>query len=496
MGLLSCQEMRDLEEAAFRAGVSAEELMDKAGRRLGRALVVHFPRSGTAVACLGRGNNGGDALVALQVLRAAGWRIRVRCPYDPHELGILPRRKLRELGEIAVEQETLGAADLDRPLLLIDGLLGIGARGPLREPLAGLAAEINELRETSGARVAAVDIPSGVNGDTGEVYEGAVRADLTVTIAVPKSGLVADAATDHVGRLEVVELEELPAPEGGDRVTTAAGLRPLLPPRPFGTHKGQAGRIGIVAGSKGMLGAAVLAAQGALRGGGGLVTLYVLEDLYPLVLSLAPPAELMVKPIGRYHEVLDENLDALAIGPGLGRPEGARRSALLDIMSASHGPRVIDADALNLIAAEGTEGFLDQGMLITPHPGELVRLFPEAGELCRAEAARQFVARHPCTLLYKGARTIVTAPGEDLHYNSTGTPGMASGGQGDVLTGLLAALLGGGLAPLDAARAGAWLAGRASELALAGGWASEQSLLAGDTATHLGAATLDLQGRS
>ena len=487
MGLVSCQEMRALEENAFRAGVSAEALMDKAGRRMGEALVRLYPRPGTAVAYLGRGNNGGDALVALQVLRAAGWRIAARCAHEPTDLGALPRRKLRELQEVPLNRDPLNPADLPRPLLLIDGLLGIGARGPLRDPLGALAAEMNDLRTQEGATIAAVDIPSGLNGDTGEPCEGAVRADLTATIAVPKSGLVEDIATNFVGRIEVVPLEELPPPGSGDRVTTPRELRPLLPPRLFDTHKGNAGRVGLVAGSRGLIGAAVLAATGALRGGAGLVTLYVLEDLYPLMISAGPPPEAMVKPIADYRDVLSESPDVIAVGPGLGSPQGVGRDAISELMANFGGPLVVDADALNLIAEEGPATHLHPRMVITPHPGELQRLFPEAGTLPRADAARQFVQRHPCTLLFKGARTIVTGPGQPLHFNSTGTPAMATGGQGDVLTGLVAALLAGGQAPLDAARTAAWLAGRASELAQIAGQ-SEHSLLARDTAAWLGEA--------
>lgn len=487
MGLISCQGMRELEEDAFRAGVSAEALMDKAGRRLGEVLARLYPRPGTAVAYVGRGNNGGDALVALAVLRSVGWKIAVRSPFQPHELGVLPRRKLRQLPDVVLQGDPLASADLAPPLLLIDGLLGIGARGPLRDPLGALAAEMNALRASGGAQIAAVDIPSGLNGDSGESYDGAVQADLTATIAVPKTGLVADAAINHVGRIEVIPLEELTPSITGDRITTAASLRPLLPPRAFDTHKGQAGRIGIVAGSRGLLGAAVLAAQGALRAGGGLVTVFVLEENYPLLLAAGPPAEAMVKPVSSYGEVLRDGHDVLVIGPGLGSLEGSPRSEILELLAQRDVPLVVDADALNAIAAEGPGEHLHEGMVVTPHPGEMLRLFPQAATMSRAQVAREFVKRYPCTLLYKGARTIVTAPGEDLFYNSTGSPGMATGGQGDVLCGLLAALLGGGHGALEAARASAWLAGRASEFALNGG-ESPESLLAGDTVKHLGAA--------
>lgn len=488
MGLIDCEGMRELEEQAFRAGVSAEALMDRAGRRLGEALRRLYPEPGTAVAYLGRGNNGGDALVALQVLRAAGWNIVARCPFQPLELDLLPRRKLRELGEVELQGDAFVPIDQPPPLLLIDGLLGIGARGPLRDPLCALAAEMNDLRTRAGARVVAVDIPSGLDGDTGEPGEGGVQADLTATIGIPKRGLVADGALNHVGRIEVIPLEELPVPTDGDRLTTSQNLRPLLAPRDFEIHKGQAGRVGIVGGSRGMLGAAGLAALGALRGGAGLVTVYVLERDYQLLLAAGVPPEAMVTPVNSYAEVADAGQDVLVIGPGLGHHEGGEETALLGLLGRNDIPLVVDADALNLLAAAGAEERVHRQMVLTPHPGEMGRLFPGAADgLSRAERARKFVAAYPCTLLYKGARTVVTATGEDLHYNSTGHPGMATGGQGDVLSGLLGALVAGGLRLMDAARAAAWLAGRAAELAIEEGQSAE-SLLAGDTARALGRA--------
>lgn len=494
MGTVSCEEMREMEVAAFGEGVLAEELMGKAGRRMGRSILRLMPRPGTAVAYVGKGNNGGDALVALGVLREAGWEIMVRCALAPQELGELPRRKLRELGEPWVLEHRLAAEDCTRPLLLLDGLLGIGARGPLREPLLALAEEMNSLRQTAGAVVGAVDIPSGVDGDTGEVYAGAVEADVTWTIGVPKRGLLADGAVNHVGRLELIPLEELPVPTEGDQLLVPGKLRSLLPPRPFDLHKGGAGRVGIVAGSRGLLGAAQLTARGALRGGAGLVTLFVPRRLYPLMIGSGLPPELMVRPIDHYEEVLEAPLDVLALGPGLGQPRKARRKELLELLEAFSKPLVLDADGLNLVAKAGPGGYLRAGMLVTPHPGEMARLFPEAAGLDRTATASHFVEAFPVTLLYKGARTIVTGPGESLHYNSTGTPGMASGGQGDVLTGLLAALLGQGLGAMEAACVGAWLAGRASEMGLGSGGQSAQSLLATDTADGLGAAWNELTG--
>lgn len=487
MGLLSCHEMRELERRAFRKGISAESLMDKAGKRLGEALVDLYSGPGTAVAYVGKGNNGGDALVALRVLRSAGWKVVVRSAFQPLEFGALPRQKLRELGDIEVQRDRWELEMNPGPLLLLDGLLGIGANGALRDPIGALAAEMNALRESGGAEIVAIDVPSGVNADDGRVEDGAVQADLTATIAVPKKGLVAESALMHVGRIEVIALEELPDSGSGDELTTGPKLRGLFPPRDYGTHKGEAGRVGVVAGSRGMLGAGCLAALGALRGGAGLVTLYVLEEDYPFMISTALPPEVMVKALSNYDEVMDAAHAALVIGPGLNGSGKLEKTGLLNLLESCRMPMVVDAEALNLISAMGLSGRIKSHMVLTPHPGEMSRMFPAAEELSRAECARAFVKLHPCTLLYKGARTIVTSSGQDLHYNVTGNPGMASGGQGDVLSGVLGALLARGLSGLDAARSAAWLAGRASEIALKK-HQSPESLVASDTARALGGA--------
>ena len=487
MGLFSCNQMRELERQAFRRGISAESLMDKAGTRLGEALVDLYPGPGTAVAYVGKGNNGGDALVALRILRSAGWTVMVRSAFQPVELGALPRQKLRELGGIELQRHRWESESSRGPLLLLDGLLGIGANGALREPIGALAAEMNDLRESGGAEIVAIDVPSGVNADDGSVVDGAVRADLTATIAVAKKGLVKDSALMHVGRIEVIALEELPDSGPGDELITGPKLRGLFPPRNYGIHKGQAGSVGVIAGSKGMLGAGYLAALGALRAGAGLVTLYVLEQDYPFMMSMAVPPEVMVKALSSYNEVRDTHHAALVIGPGLNGLAKLEKTALLNLLESGKTPLVADAEALNLISAAGISGRLKTHMVLTPHPGEMQRLFPGARELSRAECARAFVELHPCTLLFKGARTIVTSSGQDLHYNTTGNPGMASGGQGDVLSGILGALLARGLTGLDAARSAAWLAGRASEIALKK-HQSPESLVASDTARALGSA--------
>ncbi len=273
-----------------------------------------------------------------------------------------------------------------------------------------------------------------------------------------------------------------------ETVATAESLGGILTRRAFGAYKNQFGRVGVVAGSRGLTGAAVLCASGALRGGAGLVELFALEEIYPTLAAAAPP-EVMVKPVKDYRSLGDEAVDVWAIGPGLGK-----RDDLLDLIERAPQPMVLDADGLNLFAGQLDLLATSRGpRLLTPHPGEMQRLQPTEN-LGRAAQARRFLEKVDSTLLLKGSRTIVAARGRPLSYNSTGHPGMATGGMGDVLTGVCAALLAQKLSPYDAARLGAWVCGRAAELAIFQGHASAQSFLPTDLLAHLGRAFREVAG--
>jgi NAD(P)H-hydrate epimerase len=481
--------MRAIELAAFKRGIDPGALMDDAGKGIATRLIHHFPKPGTAVAYIGKGNNGGDALVALRYLREAGWRIALRSNSPKTEWRTLSRQRFRQLGDTA---SSLTQAP-SRPLLLLDGLLGIGAKGPLRSPLTELAQEMEELRQYHGAIVAAMDLPSGLDADSGELHAGGVVADLTLTVGIPKCGLFTDQAARSVGRLFLIPLEELPIPrKEGLRLISPDLIPGLLPPRAHEFHKGDAGRVSILAGSPGMSGAATLASTAALRAGAGLVTLHLNPDT-----SAGTPPEVMVKVSGQaMHEAFSQPASARVIGPGLGTPGGQDLSNFFNFLTTNDQPSVLDADALNWIAAAKRLDLLRPEYLITPHPGEFSRLAPDLVELPRAEAAARFVDRHPCTLLLKGAHTLVAAPGEAIRFNPTGHAGMASGGQGDVLAGVCGALLASGLQPFDAATLAAWLCGRAAERALTHGYQSPESTTASDTIAHLGGAFTDWRERT
>jgi len=492
MGSLTCQQMRELEDRAFNRGATAEDLMERVGRGMVAAILPRYPVPGRVIACIGTGNNGGDALVALRYLAVAGWKVGVRSANSSTELAVLPRKKWRELGtspwkELVINDGGAGC------LLLLDGLIGIGADGPLRPPLDGLATWMNELRHTQRADVIAMDIPSGLNGDTGEAYEGAVVADLTLTVGVPKVGVLSPKAANYTGSIETIPLVELPIPDDQSAsLTDVHSLKNSLPRRPHDFHKGDAGRVGIFAGSLGMLGAAVLCARGAMRSGAGLVTVFAFDDIYPLLAPMLPP-EVMLHRMTSIGKIRKYRLDALAMGPGIGVKNPQENRRWLRLLKQLDLPLVLDADALNRLAETSLVSYLRPNHILTPHPGEMARLFPEGEEMDRLTKVRAFTDRYPgTTLLFKGTHSIVAQSGQPLHINGTGHAGMASGGQGDVLTGVIAGLLAQGVACMEAARLGAWLCGRAAELAVSNGGQSAQSLSAGDVTDWLGAAFQEL----
>ena len=476
---VTCAEMKRIEETAFARGVQAEELMDRAGFGVAEIVRQFHPAAGTCVVFCGKGHNGGDALVAARHLRAWGWRVELKLASA--ELATLTAKK-RDVLPLNPQVEVRRY-----PLVVLDGLLGIGAKGEPRGDVAAGIEEINRLRRAEGAWVLAIDIPSGLDGDAGKPADCCVRADVTATIACVKQGLIADEAANAVGRLAVVPLAEL-QPEKPDvwPVATAMALRSWLPSRRFDMHKGDCGRVGIVAGSAGFFGAARMCSAAAVHGGAGLITVYARPELAPALAGHCIP-EVMVKTVDDYREIWRDHLDVIAIGPGLGKQHA---SEVLSLLRDAPQPMVVDADALNVLA--GDIALLKYGKgprLLTPHPGEMERLFPRDGR-SRREWLEDFLKAYPVTLLLKGARTLVGA-GEQRFINSTGNPGMASGGMGDVLTGVCAALAAqveGEDGLFRAGVLGAWLCGQAAEIAVYRPGGSPESLSATEVIDHLGAA--------
>lgn len=494
--LLTRAQMQATEERAFAAGISAADLMETAGAGIAQAVSRHFPHPGTLVLYLGSGHNAGDALVAARYLKERGWHLLARLAVPLEKFKPLPRQHWQALGSLGVLSATPDDTLLTtRPVVCLDGLLGIGSQGPLRPDYRALAEEMNGLRHSQGARTVAMDLPSGLNADTGEPEEGCVVADITATVAYAKSGLLQPVAINHVGRLALVPLPDLadfapPASEADSaQLLTAPDLRRHLPHRPFDFHKGRAGRLGILAGSPGFYGAAELACRAALRAGAGLVTLLAKAET-ARVLALRVPPEIMVKAVADYREVLDMRFDALGIGPGLGLDDG---EAVLEVIEKATVPAVIDADALTILAKKPEALRLASvPRLLTPHPGEMKRLRPDLDHLPPRQQAETWARENaPHSMLLKGARTVIATQGGPVFFNTTGHPGMATGGMGDVLTGVAAALLAQGHACHNSAGLAAWLCGRAAELHTL--LQAEESTLPSDVIEHLGRAWYELK---
>ncbi len=479
--LVSAREMRGLEESAVAAGISAEALMEEAGAGLAEVVRQTGVRRGLAVVFAGKGHNAGDAFVLARHLLRDGWEVEVRAVWDEESWRPLTRRKLAEVrGDVCCVP--LESVIPDRVALIIDGLVGIGFSGEVVGRLRLACLAVRAMRESTGAMVLAVDVPSGLPADGGDADSAVVVADVTVALGYAKLGHCADGAAAWCGRLAVVPLTGLPAPaaveSGRPRLLTPELLRGWLGgPRNFAMHKGEAGRVGVLAGSVGLTGAARLAAAGASQAGAGLVTLFTPASVWSELASGCPP-EVMVRPVRSCRELMEATLDALAVGPGLGT---AAPADLLTLIRRDGRPMLVDADGLNALAAlpGGHEIWPAAGpRLLTPHPGEMERLLRRfAPGLLGASVAAQaggLAQATGATVLRKGSRSCVASPDGRLAYNASGHPAMARGGMGDVLSGMAAAFLAGGLEPFAAACLASWLIGAGAESWLRrNGWAVE-----------------------
>ncbi len=453
--------------ASERTGVPESVLMENAGRSAAAVLDRTFP-SGPVVGFIGAGNNGGDALVLLRTLTAWGRDARGvlvgdRSAGDPLLHG-WPVSLVRD-----DELDEAGWAELlASGTVIVDGVLGTGARGA---PRARLAAAIERMN-AAGRAVIALDVPSGIDASTGAVPGGAVRADVTVAFGAPKLGSLLHPARALVGRLVAVEIGFPPweSAECGALVATPAWARARLPRRESDTHKKAVGSLLIVAGRVGMAGAAVLAARAAFRAGAGLVRVCS-DPANREILQAAVPEGIWVdaRDASGVRAAL-EGTDALAVGPGLGTDAWAAE-LLGTLLGGAARPTVLDADALNL-ASTGAFDLVDAAkgrpLLITPHPGEMARLDAAAGGTPapdRASSARLAAERLGCAVLLKGAPSVVAAPHAPLMVDTQSSSDLAVAGMGDALTGVAGALLAQGLDPQMAGAVGLYLTGRAARLA-------------------------------
>ncbi|MGH2699160.1 MAG: NAD(P)H-hydrate dehydratase [Actinomycetota bacterium] len=496
--LLSPREMAAADEATIASGTPGFTLMERAGRAVARAAVaVAGRRYGARVAVVcGKGNNGGDGFVAARVLRREGVAVRCLLLADESDYRGDAGAHLQEMTRAGVEARSFEAELLNGRDVIVDAIFGTGFRGRAEGRPAAAIEAIN----SSSARVLAVDIPSGISGDSGAAEGPAVVADLTVAIAARKLGTVLPPGAGHAGRVEVVDIGIDPG-ESSVQLPEAADVVALLPERASDAHKRTTGSVLVLAGSDGMSGAALLTTRAAARMGAGYVTLVSTSYVDHAKRNVIPEAvSRIVKDRSELGpEVLEEfatdfeRADVVAMGPGLGR--GARQRDLIEAaLSEIEVPLVLDADALNGLAEDTTLlGKRTNPTVITPHPGEMGALLQlSAGEVQadRLGAARRAAGELGCVVLLKGPGTIVVPPEGAAIVNPTGGPELATAGTGDVLTGVIAALLGEHLEPHQAAVAGAFVHGLAGSLA--GRAAGGRGVVAWDVAEALPAAVAEL----
>lgn len=505
MKLLTAVEMRHLDQQAIQeVGIPSIVLMENAGRTTYQILRQEFSDlTGLVVVVAGRGNNGGDGFVIARYLAHAGLPVRVILLTEKARVSGDARANLEILAHIGVPVvEVTTEADMKaqaeslwRAELVVDAILGTGLNSEVR----GLYRLVIELLNELPAPILAVDIPSGLCADTGQPLGGAVQAMVTVTYGWPKLGQILPPGREYVGRLWQVDISIPPALAEAMPVELAEApeLRPLLPPRLFASHKGTYGHLLVLAGSEGKTGAATLTALGGLRVGAGLVTLGtpaslndILEVKLTEVMTMPLPEAAGARALGEKAladlEAFWPGKAAIALGPGLGtHPETVH--LVQEIVRRSPIPLVIDADGLNALAE--APACLDQAkvpIILTPHPGEMSRLLNRSVKEIQAqrlETAQELARRHRVIVVLKGAQTVVAEPDGRVSLNPTGNPALASGGTGDVLTGMIGGLLAQKMAPFDGARLGVYLHGLAADARAA--WQGERGLIAGELLEEL-----------
>jgi len=474
---LNAQQSREIERrATSRASVTLADLMAAAGAAVAEQVQAQVPRGEVVVVC-GPGNNGGDGWIAARELHHAGRPVRVLSLRDPARLSGIAADAAVSAIEAGVRW-SVAAAPPDGPSfgadVVVDALLGTGAALPLRDDIGSWCSAINEC----DAFVIAVDVPTGVDSDTGERDSDAVEADCTVTFTAPKRGLVLYPGAGCAGEVVVADIgippvlmDDIDAPE----IWTAAEMARLIPRPAPDAHKNQRGRVLVVAGSRSYPGAAVLAARGAMRMGAGYVTLAVPEPIVhtaqahlvsSVVVGLPTTGRAMSSAAAAAVRDMAGEFDAVVLGPGLTVADGAAATARR-LVSSIELPLVLDADGLNAFVDHvGVIESRVAPIVLTPHPGELARLLGLTTAQVQSDrlAFGSRLAGRDRAVVLKGAATVISVDGRQA-VNTSGSVALATAGTGDVLAGMIGALLAQGRSPFDAALLGAYVHGRAGEAA-------------------------------
>lgn len=513
MRLVTAQEMGAMDQKASKDyGIPSVVLMENAGLKVAdlvSALLDNLARR-TIIVVAGKGNNGGDGFVVARHLLNRGAEVQVFLAAEPEKIkgdALINLNIWRKMGQkilplLKSNDNNLFKLSLIKAELVVDALYGTGFTGTVRDQMVSVIEAIN----ASGKPVVAIDIPSGLEADTGKANGPCVIANHTVTFALPKLGLVLPTAKKYVGELHVADIS-IPAAvtigsiEDNRKIVSSSkkgngtaaeskitsGFRYLItdrlvrewwPRRTGNEHKGNFGRVLVIAGSRGMSGAAVMTAQAAARSGAGLVTLGVPAGIHDIVETKLtevmtfplPQNERGALSIAALEEIMVRagNSDVLALGPGLGT-EDETEELVKEILLKLKTPCVLDADGLNVMAGktELLKG-VEADLVLTPHPGEMARLTGRSTDQIqndRLGLAAAKAAQWGAVVVLKGAGTVVAAPDNTLFINNTGNPGMAAGGSGDVLTGIIAGFMAQGMPALHAAAAGVYLHGQAGDMA-------------------------------
>lgn len=486
MRILSIEESRTVDQwAPTKAGLPLSLLMENAGHAVACTVANLYDTTGGVVLILaGTGNNGADGLVAARHLAEKGVPARLHIVGDlakGTELFNLQLNALKAMDIPFTTTENVFSDEYTSLLLgttiVVDALVGTGLKGELRSPVSEILEAVATYRKAYPAtKVVAVDNPSGVNGDTGATATATLQADVTVTFGAPKQGFYVYPAKSYMGEIRVRSLglpwEQALADKDYKTIALTADVaKAMLPKRTPTAHKGSCGHTLIIGGSEGMYGAPLMAAHGAIRTGAGKTTLAVPHACLDVITNRVDTAVMT----GSFGNLLQLRMhasekDAVAVGPGLGRNEEAATLAR-NFITTTDRPLVVDADGLWILGhIDRLEGALtnrERPAILTPHPGEFARLSgiaPDAMEQDRIGTARAFAMKYKVVLVLKGAPTVIAAPNGDVAVDTAGNPGMAIGGMGDVLTGIVTSLLGQGATEWEAACAGVYLHSAAADV--------------------------------
>jgi ADP-dependent NAD(P)H-hydrate dehydratase / NAD(P)H-hydrate epimerase len=518
MRVLNAAQMRDADRQTIdEIGIPSMVLMENAGRQVVAALEAAYDELAekfVAVLC-GPGNNGGDGFVVARTLHQRGVDVSVFVIAAMSAIKGDARLNVEILGrlgltvvEISDEQTwDLHFSEISQCDLIVDAIFGTGLKSPLSGMMETVAADVN----ASGIPVIAIDLPSGLSADHVEPIGECIRAAITVTLAAPKLPLVLPPGEAQAGNVVVADIgipPEVIDGLAGPRLEllTRESMREMIHPRESDSHKGDYGHVLIVAGSRGKTGAAHLAAVGALRSGAGLVSVATPISSQPILAAMGP--EYMTVAVeetadgriaaGALQAILDFEQDVIAVGPGLGTGPDVT-VFVQELLEKSESPLVLDADALNALASDPDRlqsGGGTRPIIITPHPGEMSRLANtsvEEVQASRVDVARDFAVQHQIYVVLKGYRTLIATPEGTVFINPLGNAGMATGGTGDVLTGVIAAWLAQLLDAEAACKIAVYLHALAGDLTEAD--EGEVAMTAGDLAAHLGDAVLELTAR-